>query len=187
MPQHYLAVDAAEEPGMKQVGVAVISKQLHEGVTKYHAQIGENVPHSELVKLETKLTKEGSKACYAQQWDYALNCFTHALAVSEKTKSTADPGCRGTFVHNIGFCLHCMGEFDAAREYYEQAIDYLQRVELPMRTKILNGVLYPERLVFELMFVHMHMHPMHMNMRIHPMHMNIHMHPMHTCACIICT
>ena len=134
------------------MGVVAISMRLHEGVTHYHAQIGGDVPAVELTRLEGKLMKEASKAVYAQQWDEALNLFTHGLAVSEKTKSSADPGTRGTYVHNIGFCLHCMGEFEAAKAYYEQSIECLQKVEVPMSQKILNGVLYPERLVFEFLY-----------------------------------
>ena len=135
-----------------ELGVAAVSKQLHEGVTTYHAQIGANVPNSELVKLEQKLTKEGSKACFAQEFEEALNMFTHALAVAEKTKSNVDPGTRGTYVHNIGFCLHCLGEFEAAKAYYEQSIELLNKVQVPLSTRFVNGVLYPERLVFEFIY-----------------------------------
>ena len=106
----------------------------------------------ELTKLEAKLLKEASKECFAQNWEEALLLFTNALAVSEKTKSCADPGTRGTFVHNIGFCLHCMGEFEAAKAYYEQSIECLQKVQFPLHTKVLNGILYPERLFFEAIY-----------------------------------
>lgn len=149
----YSAIDrSSAESAHQEMGVAAISKRLHEGVTQYHAQIGASVPMAQLSRLEAKLMQEASKACYAQQWEEALNMFTHALAVSEKTKSSTDAGTRGTYVHNIGFCLHCLGEFEAAKAYYEQSIECLEKVEVPLGQKILNGVLYPERLVFEAMY-----------------------------------
>eukprot|EP00322_Chrysochromulina_rotalis_P002814 CAMPEP_0115848074 /NCGR_PEP_ID=MMETSP0287-20121206/10722_1 /TAXON_ID=412157 /ORGANISM="Chrysochromulina rotalis, Strain UIO044" /LENGTH=297 /DNA_ID=CAMNT_0003301951 /DNA_START=27 /DNA_END=920 /DNA_ORIENTATION=+ len=138
----------------EETGVAAVSAKIYDRVVQYHAQIGAAVPHSELASLEAKLLKEASKECYAQHWEQALHLFTNALAVSEKTKSCADPGTRGTFVHNIGFCLHCLGEFEAAKAYYEQSIDCLERAakEVPMSTKVVNGLLYPERLVFEAVY-----------------------------------
>jgi tetratricopeptide (TPR) repeat protein len=148
----YSVLGSAQQEGP--IGVAAVSARLHEGVTHYHAQIGPDVPKSELTSLEQKLLKEASKAVYAQAWEEALNLFTHALAVSEKTQSSTDAGARGTFVHNIGFCLHCLGEFDAARAYYEQSIDCLRKAleTTPRTTKVLNGLLYPERLVMEFLY-----------------------------------
>ena len=143
---------AAPQEWHEEVGVQRVSAKICDSVQQYHAQIGANVAMSELTALEAKLLKEASKECYAQNWEEALNLFTNALAVSEKTKSCADPGTRGTFVHNIGFCLHCMGEFEAAKAYYEQSIECLKKVDPPLHRKLLNGVLYPERLVFEVIY-----------------------------------
>ena len=143
---------AAPQEWHEEVGVQRVSAKICDNVQQYHAHIGANVAMSELTALEAKLLKEASKECYAQNWEEALNLFTNALAVSEKTKSCADPGTRGTFVHNIGFCLHCMGEFEAAKAYYEQSIECLKKVDPPLHRKLLNGVLYPERLVFEVIY-----------------------------------
>jgi len=86
-------------------------------VTRYHAAIGADVGKAELTRLENKLLEEGRTACYKQQWEEAVNLFTHALAVMEKIQTDMDSGNRGTLVHNIAFCLHNMGEFAAAKAY----------------------------------------------------------------------
>ena len=143
---------SVENDEVREVGVAQVSAKIYDRVQQYHAQIGADVAPAELTRLEAKLLAEASKECYAQHWEEALHLFTNALAVSEKTKSCADPGTRGTFVHNIGFCLHCLGEFEAAKAYYEQSIECLKKVQPPMHTKVLNGILYPERLVFEAIY-----------------------------------
>ena len=35
--------------------------------------------------------------------------------------ASEEPEVRGTNLHNLASCLHHMGEFEAARSYYEQA------------------------------------------------------------------
>ena len=52
----------------------------------------------------------------------ALQVFSHALAVSQQQHSSTELS-RAAIVHNIGYCLHAQGEFEAARTYYEQALD----------------------------------------------------------------
>ena len=138
----------------EQAGVAAVSQKLYEGVTAYHAQIGDSVPQGELKRLEDKLLKEAADACFAEDFDSALHCFMQALALSEKTKTSADPGLRGTLVHNIGFCLHCIGEFEAAKAYYEQSIECLKKAKEnePLSTKVINGLMYPERLVLGMIY-----------------------------------
>jgi tetratricopeptide (TPR) repeat protein len=135
-------------------GVEAVSADLLGKVTQYHAAIGEGVPRAELIKLENRLLEEARKECLAQHYEEALNLFTHALAVTEKSKSenNSDPGLRGTLVHNIAFCLHCKSEFEAAKAYYEQSLEMFKRVSLPMHQKVLNGILYPERLAYEAVY-----------------------------------
>lgn len=119
----------------------------------HHAAVGENVPRSELAQLENKLLEEARKECLAQHYTEALALFQHALAAAEKSKSVnSDPSNRGTIIHNIAFCYHCMGDFDAAKELYEQCLDCFKAINLPLHQKVLNGFLYPERLVFELVY-----------------------------------
>eukprot|EP00966_Prymnesium_polylepis_P024340 560447-Prymnesium_polylepis.1 len=71
------------------------------------------------------------------------------LALSEKLPRTNDEGYRGILVHNIGFCLHCLGELEAAKAYYQQSIDLLEReqAEMPVAKRVLNGLMYPDQLV----------------------------------------
>ena len=145
---------ATTEPPPSQRGVAEVSQILFDSVTRYHAAIGPGVNSSELAKLESKLLEEGRQACYKQLWDEALNLFTHALAVTEKAKTemSADTGNRATLVHNIAFCLHALGEFDAAKAYYEQSLEGFKNVNVPFSTKVLQGLLYPERLICEAIY-----------------------------------
>lgn len=135
-------------------GVAAVSNALYDKVTHYHAAIGFNVPQSELKNLENKLLDEARKECLAAHYEEAINLFTHALAVTEKCKGGAldDPGARGTLIHNIAFCLHCIGEFEAAKAYYEQSLELFKKVTFPLHTKLVTGLLYPERLVAEVMY-----------------------------------
>lgn len=134
--------------------VEAASPSSSDRVTQYHAAVGEGVRADHLAELERKLLEEARKECMQQKWEQALELFTHALAVSEKGKAsvTSDPGGRGTLVHNIAFCLHCMGEFEDARRYYEQSLDCFKRVTFPLHQKLINGLLYPERLAFELIY-----------------------------------
>jgi hypothetical protein len=37
------------------------------------------------------------------------------LALSEKLPPSSDEGYRGILIHNIGFCLHCLGELESAK------------------------------------------------------------------------
>ena len=143
-----------EEAAARQLGVEAVSQQLYANVTRYHAAIGADVSTTELASLEAKLLEEGRAACYKQQWEEALNLFTHALAVTEKSKTemSSDTGNRGTLVHNIAFCLHVMGEFEAAKAYYEQSIECFKKVHVPVYQKVLHGIMYPERLAFELLY-----------------------------------
>ena len=132
---------------MAEPGVA-----LHDRVTQYHAAIGDGVSASELSRL-SKLMEE-ARGVHGAQLGGGAGTFTHALAVSEKSNSgsvNGDAGGRGALVHNIAFCLHLLGEFDAARIYYEQSLECFKKVSLPVHQRLLNGLLYPERMAFELM------------------------------------
>ena len=94
-----------------------MSERLFNRVTLYHATIGADVSVMELERLETKLLDEARQMCLKHNWEEALEHFTHALAVNEKRRTgpSGDAGGRGTLVHNIAFCLHCIGEFEAAK------------------------------------------------------------------------
>lgn len=122
------------QPSSSQTGVATIAEHLLDKVTQYHAQIGaeSKVSLSHLRELEHKLVEEARELCIAQRWDEALNTFTHALAVTEKAHAADDSKeMKAALVHNIGYCLHCLGEFEAAQAYYEQALTRFRGLTTP--------------------------------------------------------
>lgn len=125
-----------------EAGVAAVAEDLFERVTQYHAQIGANVGQEQLRALERSLVKEANALLGAREWEEALNAFTHALAVCEKAHAAGlrresqtietwakaklisekqQVQAQATIVLNIGYCLHCLGELEAAKEYYTQA------------------------------------------------------------------
>lgn len=97
------------------VGIATVSQNLHVAATKFHAQIGPNVDQGVLTSLREKLLNQAQQCCYEKKWEEGLNTFLQVLALSEKLPSTGDDGYRGILIHNIGFCLHCLGELESAK------------------------------------------------------------------------
>jgi len=136
------------------VGVEKVSTHLLEGVSKYHAQIGANVDQAHLRELSERLLAQAQQCVYAKQFEEALNTFLQVLALHEKLPASGHDGTRGIIVHNIGFCLHCLGELEAAKAYYLQSIDCLEkdRAAKPVTKKLLDSVLYPEQLVITALF-----------------------------------
>lgn len=116
-------------------GLASISEQLFSRVTSYHAQIGSSISPSALHTLEAKLLNEAEATAAAGEWEEALNVFTHALAVSEKVRTLADSALQAStqaaVVAHIGTCLHHLGELEAAKAYYEEAITSLRKLRPP--------------------------------------------------------
>lgn len=125
-----------------EAGMAAVADDLYQRVTHCNAQIGANVGHDQLRVLESSLLKEANYLIEARQWEGALNVFTHALAVCEKAHEASlcresqtiqtwakskvisekqQVQAQATIVQNIGYCLHCLGELEAAKEYYTQA------------------------------------------------------------------
>ena len=116
-------------------GLASISEQLFELVTSYHAQIGSSVSPSALLALEASLLDEAEVTASAGEWDAALNIFTPALAVTEKVRAAGDTAAQAStqaaIVMHIGSCLHHVGELEAAKAYYEEAIASIRRIRTP--------------------------------------------------------
>ena len=129
-------------PRPGEAGVAAVSMDLYERVTQYHAQIGSHIGQETLRTLEQSLLREANSLLRAQHWESALNTFTHALAVCEKAHAaglrlesqTLEAWAKAKLIsekkqvqgqasilQNIGYCLHCLGELEAAKEYYTQA------------------------------------------------------------------
>ena len=66
---------------------------------------------------------------------------------------SADTGNRATLVHNIAFCLHALGEFvDAGEGLLRQSLEGFKNVNVPFSTKVIQGLLYPERLICEAIY-----------------------------------
>ena len=57
----------------------------------------------------------------------------------EKTRTSQDHATRGAIVHNIGSCLHNLGEFDAAQAYYEQAVESFRKASSPLVDRLFYG------------------------------------------------
>ena len=132
-------------PPPPETGVATIAEHLLDKVTQYHAQIGHasNVSLASLQELEHKLIEEARQLCIAQRWDEALNTFTHALAVTEKAHGAEEQKeVKAALVHNIGYCLHCLGEFEAAQAYYEQALTRFSGLATPLLDRWTIGWIY---------------------------------------------
>ena len=162
------------------IGAATVATNLYEGASRFHAQIGTNVDQVTLKRLRDRLHKQAQQCCYEKKWEEALNTFLQVLALSEKLPPTGDEGYRGILIHNIGFCLHCLGELDAAKgqppccpsattsipprqgpippqspliqAYYEQSIEALEkeRAATPLTKRLLHNLLYPEQAVLGL-------------------------------------
>ena len=84
-------------------------------VSSYHAQVGHGVNRAALHQLDSSLLLEAKKLFNKQDYSGALEHFTQCLAIAEKLSSASDPVVRGATLHNIGSCLHHMGEMEAAQ------------------------------------------------------------------------
>ena len=90
-------------------------------VQRYHAAIGAGVPRAALMELETKFSGQARQKFVSKDYEGALDLYAHCLALTERVQGSEEPEVRGTNLHNLASCLHHMGEFEAARSYYEQA------------------------------------------------------------------
>lgn len=118
--------------GLNKVGIEAVSKGIFDRVTTYHAQIGANVSQHVLQEIEARMLTDAKTLCEDERPEEALQVFTQALAVNDKAHSTPDPNLRAAIVHNIGYCLHSLGEFEAARAYYEEALDAFRKTPTPL-------------------------------------------------------
>ena len=133
-PRMYHAEDAdrpMEPMNVRGGSLADISEELYGRVTKYHAQIGSNVSPIMLQRMEQNMLREARSLFFARKWEDALNTFTHCLAITEKAHPSVGTSVQGVVVLEIASCLHFLSEFDAAKAYYEQAIECLRRVQPP--------------------------------------------------------
>jgi len=94
-------------------------------VQSFHAQVGDNIPLSALEAISNSMIVEARKKFHQRSFEEALHGFQYCLAVAEKTtragksSKTAE---YGALLHNIASCLHCLGDFVSAKQYYERAL-----------------------------------------------------------------
>ena len=93
----------------------------HEPVLLLRAEVGGNATSPALALLEDDLLEQAKSLCCAKRWDEAMTTFVHALAVCEKLNDERERSVRAAILHNIGYCLHNMCKWDAAKAYYEGA------------------------------------------------------------------
>ena len=78
----------------------------------------------------SSLIDEARYLCTAEQWAPAFDTFRRALALCERDRAVA-----AAVLHNMGRCLQSLGEFEAAKGYYEEALSAL----CAMRSSALRG------------------------------------------------
>ena len=49
---------------------------------------------------------------------------------------------KASIVHNIGFCLHSLGEFESAKAYYEMALEQVQHSKTSLLDRWTYGLIY---------------------------------------------
>uniref|UniRef100_A0A7S0P0H3 Uncharacterized protein n=1 Tax=Calcidiscus leptoporus TaxID=127549 RepID=A0A7S0P0H3_9EUKA len=121
------------------LGVEAVSEALYNSVSRHHAQIGSSVPRHELKRLENRLIDESKALYHEHKWEEAMATFAQLLAVIEKTHEDADYATRGAIVNNIGSCLHNLGEHEAARAYYQAAVEAFEKTHTPIVDRLFFG------------------------------------------------
>jgi len=104
------------------------------------------VPKAELIQLEGRLLEQATQLYHEHRWEEALATFAQLLAVVEKIHPASDHAMRGAIVNNIGSCLHNLGEFEAAKAYYEAAVDSFNKTSTPMVDRLLYGDINKRRI-----------------------------------------
>lgn len=125
-----------------------VAELLSSKVAAYHAQIGPCVKREALQALESNLLSEAKDLFHREQFEEALGRFTHGLSLVEKTRTAKDLTVRGAILHNIASCLHHLGQYDAAQEYYQQAIQAFTKCKTPLHERLLHGNMNQRRLDF---------------------------------------
>jgi len=93
----------------------------------FHAQIGSEVPKSVLENISNSMVVEARAKFHQAKFQDALNGFQYCLAVLEKTADSAQlargkAAEYGALMHNIASCLHCMEDWERAKDYYHRAL-----------------------------------------------------------------
>lgn len=88
----------------------------------HRVTVGAESPGSRdaLYDLGHRLIDEGRDLCVDGKYSEAATAFAHALAVCEQDVLSAST--RASVQHNLAYCHHSLGEWDAARMHYESAL-----------------------------------------------------------------
>ena len=141
-----------------EAGAAAVSEAIGANISRHTANIGANISRMHLQDLEHRLLEEAKSHCYAKRWEAAIGAFTHALAVTEKAHDANEIPVRAAIVHNLGYCLHNQGEWEAAKHYYEQALSLFKRVKTPVIDRWTTGWLYGDVNEVRIIFIKERLH-----------------------------
>jgi hypothetical protein len=141
-----------------EAGAAAVSEAIQGMQQRHYANIGANISRMTLQDLEHRLLEEAKNHCYAKRWDAAIAAFTHALAVTEQAHDASEIPVRAAIVHNLGYCLHNQGEWEAAKHYYEQALSLFKRVKTPAIDRWTTGWLYGDVNEARIIFIKERLH-----------------------------
>ena len=93
----------------------------------WHAHVGASVDREILADVLGKLIAEARIHFHKQDFEQALHVFRHGLSIAEKTASKGTLSEYGALLHNIASCLHCLGDFESAKEHYLAALNAFQK------------------------------------------------------------
>ena len=94
-------------------------------VQRHTLQINTNVSRRRLCQLMDNVFEEACCSFFNGDMETALDGFAHCLALDEYTNKK-DRSFRYALEYNIGAGLHFLGEFEAAQEWYQSALEGLR-------------------------------------------------------------
>ena len=93
----------------------------------FHAQVGASVGRDALEAVLGRLILDARKHFHNRDFEQALTVFRHSLSIAEKTASKGTHAEYGAIMHNVASCLHCLGDFEGAKEHYLAAMAAFQK------------------------------------------------------------
>ena len=86
----------------------------------FHAQIGHDVDRAAVQEMSEALAEQARAKFFEADYEGALGLYGQCLAIAEK-RGAEPSDVRGATVHNIGSCLHYLGDLQGAKSHYERA------------------------------------------------------------------
>ena len=152
--------EAAAGGSVDEVAAGTTSGSKHDLVARHTSNISlpDEIGSSPLAlrSLEESLHIEARSHCLKKQWAEAIAVLEHVLAVNERMGQIPDPPditVRASILHNIGFCLHSLRQFDDARVHYEEASRILKTVHTPRPDRYSIGWFYGDVIDNRLRFI----------------------------------